>query len=273
MYTSEILSPSVRAIPAQPLHIAAVGRFRSQGNFRWEQVSGNTALHCIRDGRGVFIDNGEAFPAAAGDVFLFQPGHHYQYHDQADAPWRYDFLTFEGGDSDGLPQLLEMSKPHISLGSTHPFWAHLDDLVVAYHDTSMSLTTACKLTWSILDALAQPATTGEVDVLGVQVRSYLERLETDFPTVDQLAFRFNVSRATLFRAFRAVTGVSVKQWIDGRRFLRAQDLLRVSDAPVFEVSRLCGFQDALYFSRAFKQRFGASPRDWRAKAQEETSQT
>jgi len=78
-----------------------------------------------------------------------------------------------------------------------------------------------------------------------------------------LHFDFEVDRATLFRSFREATGMSVKHWIDAQRFRRAQDLLQVSDAPVREVARLCGFRDPLYFSRAFRQRVGVAPSVWR----------
>lgn len=245
------------------MHIAAIGRFRSHGEFRWEQVSQHTILHCIREGRGVFIDNGVRFTAAAGDVVLFQPGHHYQYFDLPGTPWRYDFLTFDGHESDNLLRVLEIADPYFSLGRNHAFWTRLDELITAYGQARLAFTFACQLNWTLLDTLAQPLAIAQNTGLGARVRDYLERMETEFPTVDQLAFRFNVSRTTLFRSFRACTGVSVKQWIDERRFRRAQDLLRVSDAPVFEVARLCGFRDALYFSRAFKQRFGISPKAWR----------
>lgn len=263
MYKTEILAPSIRMGDQKPLHIASVGRFQSGGDFRWEQVAKYSVLHCVRDGHGTFIDNGTPHSADAGDVFLFQPGHHYQYHDVPAQPWRYDFLTFDGDSSAALAAVLDLPAPLIKLGKDHPFWARLDDLIVTYHDPLIALTTSCQLTWGLLGALSQLDAQSGSAGLGVRVRDYLERLETDFPTVDQLAFRFGVSRATLFRAFRSTNGISVKQWIDAKRFARAKELLKVSDTPIHEIGRLCGFQDALYFSRAFKQRFGVSPKEWR----------
>lgn len=273
MYDTRMLSPAITAPTAAPLHAAAIGRFQSHGGFRWEQVSKHTVLHCVRDGRGAFIDNGETFPAGAGDVFLFRPGRHYQYFDRDSAPWRYDFVMLSGVGEDDVATLLGSAGPLFALGLDHVFWNRLDDAIPLYEQRVLPLVTACRVNWEFLEALGHRLPQPIRRDLGARVREYLERLDTEFPTVNELAFRFEVDRATLFRCFRAASGVSVKNWIDAERFRRAQALLRVSDAPVREVARLCGFRDPLYFSRAFRQRFGVAPSAWRQSRKAEASET
>jgi AraC-like DNA-binding protein len=46
---------------------------------------------------------------------------------------------------------------------------------------------------------------------------------------------------------------------------RAGSLLRHSDLSVGAVAISVGFEDTLYFSRAFRKFFGASPSDYRAR--------
>jgi AraC-like DNA-binding protein len=46
---------------------------------------------------------------------------------------------------------------------------------------------------------------------------------------------------------------------------RASELLKLSDLTINEISKRCGYQNQLHFSRAFKNIFGVSPHHWRGK--------
>ncbi|WP_421723586.1 helix-turn-helix domain-containing protein [Bauldia sp.] len=258
-----MLAPAIDPQQRTSLHITTIGLFQSLGGFRWEQVSNRWVLHCIRSGTGRFVDNEIEYVAGPGDVFLFQPGHHYRYGDDPSVAWRYEFVTFAADPDLDLSALVSSRGPLVRLGESHVFWRLLDDALKAYAQESLALTTACRITWGLLEAISGPVKKMPERDLGARVRDYVEGLDIEYPSVNELADQFGVDRATLFRNFRKATGVSVKQWIDRQRFQRAQNLLRVSDAPIGEVARLCGFSDPLYFSRAFRQRFGSAPSAWR----------
>ena len=72
-----------------------------------------------------------------------------------------------------------------------------------------------------------------------------------------------VKKTQFLQSFRSVTGTTPKQYILTLRLEHARDLLLETDLPVAQVAERCGFDDACYFSRCFKQRFGASPRAYR----------
>ena len=67
----------------------------------------------------------------------------------------------------------------------------------------------------------------------------------------------------LSRALSAVTGRGTKELVTERRMLEAARLLRFTDLSVGEVAFRAGFGDQLYFSRAFKRRFGEAPMAYR----------
>jgi len=56
-----------------------------------------------------------------------------------------------------------------------------------------------------------------------------------------------------------VTGRTTKELITDRRMLEAARLLRFTNMNVGEVGYRAGFQDQLYFSRAFKRATGEAP--------------
>ncbi len=97
-------------------------------------------------------------------------------------------------------------------------------------------------------------------------RRFVEVLERDFAAhhdagwyADALA----VPAAALSRTLTAVTGRSTKQLITDRALLEAARLLRFTDLTVGEIAFRAGYEDQLYFSRAFKRRYGVAPSGYR----------
>lgn len=83
--------------------------------------------------------------------------------------------------------------------------------------------------------------------------------------VSSVATSLQISTRHLSGLF-AAQGSTVAQHIVDRRMERAALLLAEPAAArrqVASIARACGYEDAAHFSRAFKQHFGSSPRDYR----------
>lgn len=73
----------------------------------------------------------------------------------------------------------------------------------------------------------------------------------------------NVSVRTVQNVFAAM-GTTPTAYILEQRLRRAADrLVARPDASITEVAFELGFNDSAYFTRCFRQQFGAAPRDWR----------
>ena len=97
-------------------------------------------------------------------------------------------------------------------------------------------------------------------------RRFGEVLERDYARhhdAPHYADALGVPQAALSRALVAVTGRTTKELITDRRMLEAARLLRFSEMSVGEIAYRAGYGDQLYFSRAFKRRFGESPSAYR----------
>lgn len=94
-------------------------------------------------------------------------------------------------------------------------------------------------------------------------RAIDEHLDVVLPNeaLCQLAF---ISESKLTRLFRQAEGVTPQEYARARRMERARELLEGSDAPVGEVARACGFKRPSSFSEAFRERYGCTPRAFRA---------
>jgi len=74
-----------------------------------------------------------------------------------------------------------------------------------------------------------------------------------------------VSRSTLRRIFKKLTGKSPYAWILDARLERACYLLRTTTVSVAQISQQTGFQDPSYFIRIFGRREGIPPHQYRMK--------
>ena len=106
-----------------------------------------------------------------------------------------------------------------------------------------------------------------VDDAEVQLhRRFTRLLEDDFAAHHDAAHYADalaVPPAALSRALSQVTGRATKDLILDRVMLEAARLLRFTDLTVGEVARRVGYDDPLYFSRAFKRRHDEAPQVYR----------
>ena len=97
-------------------------------------------------------------------------------------------------------------------------------------------------------------------------RRFTRRLEEDYAAhhdAGHYADALAVPAAALSRALAHVTGRATKDLILDRVMLEAARLLRFTDLTVGEVAHRVGYDDPLYFSRAFKRRHEQPPQAYR----------
>ena len=81
---------------------------------------------------------------------------------------------------------------------------------------------------------------------------------TEHLTVENLSMLCAVSKFHFCRVFKAVTGMTVMQYVNDYRLTIADAMIKNTDRTVSQISHLCGFEDESYFCRCYKKRFGYS---------------
>jgi AraC-like DNA-binding protein len=71
----------------------------------------------------------------------------------------------------------------------------------------------------------------------------------------------------LYSKIKAITALSVNEFIKTMRMKRAAMLLTQSDMNINEISELVGFADRSHFSKSFTKHFGISPTQYQKDAQ------
>jgi len=140
----------------------------------------------------------------------------------------------------------------------------------AYHINEHDFSTVREVLLNLLGATLRghdPVRSLDIKVRQVaQIRKVIEQNLTDpdlSPTM--VAGICGLSARHLHRLFRA-EGVSFGEWVRRRRLSEARRQLadkRFSEQSIIRIAFHWGFNDAAHFSRAFKDEFGLSPRQYR----------
>lgn len=81
--------------------------------------------------------------------------------------------------------------------------------------------------------------------------------------VEELANTLHISRVGLLEKFKKHMGCTLSDFLIGLRMSRAKYLLLESDMRVNEIATACGYNNAYYFSAAFKSYCGQTPLEYR----------
>ncbi|WP_349690865.1 helix-turn-helix domain-containing protein [Actinopolymorpha sp. B11F2] len=104
---------------------------------------------------------------------------------------------------------------------------------------------------------------GEVDPRVTQVEALVVADPAAPHTVGSLADHVALSPSRLAHLFSQQTGRTPMQAVRDARLRHAARLLERTDLPVASIAAASGFVSAFHFSRVFRARFGAPPKDYR----------
>ena len=242
-------------------------------------LRGAPADHFRRDAFVSFQLRGSRRLARDGRVFRIQAGEM----SIGRAP-RHGSETLYEEDTSLL--LLEMPSPSVTARhpqiehwsihvcrSDQPGAALLHDLLartlavgdrLAPHERSMALSAAVELL--PLPVAGLRSSHAHISRVERILCSIDERLSETRLNPERLAQEQGISRRRLDELFMNALGTSVAACIAERRLLRAARLLKDAACrglSVASVGERVGFCDASHFSRAFRRRFGVTPRAWR----------
>lgn len=100
---------------------------------------------------------------------------------------------------------------------------------------------------------------------GGAVLAALREIEENYRAADltRLAEEKRISLSALSSAIHQATGKTFKELLVEKRLSKAAELLRETRLPVEDVIAAVGYENTSYFYRKFRERFGATPKDYR----------
>lgn len=112
-----------------------------------------------------------------------------------------------------------------------------------------------------------PVALNEIDesFLNKAKAAILDHIDDEEYDINIFADDMNMSRSSLHRKIRGLTGMTPGEFIRAIRLKKAADLLKNGGYRVNEVCRMVGMKSLSYFSKSFQKVFGVLPRDFAKK--------
>jgi len=242
--------------------------------FSWEKgrVLDEYQLIYIIGGKGVYEStSGRQIPLRSGQLILIFPGiwHRYRSHPRKD--WKTYWVGFSGLLSNPIiDQLLfTEEKPLIDIG-------HHETLINSYRQIldishrefpgyqQVLAGEIMKLCGWIHAIGKMTAFKDKVTTTAMQDARAMLLQPDQFPKLESIAGRLNMSYSKFRKLFRSYTGMSPGQFRMQHQIRRARELLTGQQLSIQEISYALGFESSQYFSRIFKQKTGSTPGSYRS---------
>jgi AraC-like DNA-binding protein len=257
--------------------------------YGWEQckplhsfgpfVRNHFLFHYIISGCGYIDSTGEdnitrRYHLEANQGFLICPNQVNTYCADENDPWKYVWLEFDGLR---VPECLNSA----GLGLSQPIYQPktlaqgeaLRDtmLYIASHSEASTLHLIGHLCL-FLDALEQSSSTRqrlrELQLRDFYIQEAVTYIEQNYQrdlTVEEIADVCKLNRSYFSKLFKEHMGCPPQEFLIRLRLSKASELMRSTNSSIGDISAACGYPNQLHFSRAFKKRYGMSPREWRTK--------
>lgn len=255
------------------LSVYNVGYQKCEPEYQWGPgLRDHYCIHHILSGSGCYITGKISQHLKEGDTFILYPGVQLQYQADREEPWEYAWAGFMGADAASIIRNTGFSRdcPYIRKGTVpeEKIRTGLERIYMAKGSTYESAVAMTGELYSLLAVFMHYSDRKEPD-RDVQL-SYVEKaesyIETNYSyaiTVEDIAAYVGISRSHLFRSFQTYMRKSPKEYLTGYRIKQACHLLKDTDLSVSAIAYSVGFENNLYFSKAFKKQKGISPTDYR----------
>ncbi|MDE7310528.1 MAG: AraC family transcriptional regulator [Eubacterium sp.] len=212
------------------------------------------------------------FLIRSGQGFLIFPGQITTYWADEHLPWEYTWIEFDGMHAKEALILsgLSMNNPiYRSSDKTYTEKMMNTMLYIADHPAETDFNLISHL-YMFIDCLTRSCASKTIPTGDSMSKYYLEwafdYIDRNFHngiSVADIADSCKIHRNYLCRIFRDHLGISPQEFLITYRMSKAAQLLRTTKLPVKDIGNAVGYPNQLHFSRAFKNVYGKSPKQWR----------
>ena len=235
-------------------------------------VRPNYILHYVLDGRGTYRIGSRTYHLEKEQGFLIEPNVMTFYQADAQQPWTYLWIGFQGTRADQLMREMGLSDriPTFSSGCGAELLQIVQQILQSDRaDVEQQLFLQAQM-YTFFSHIAHSVFIQnggfQMDKQNYYVQAAVEYIQTNYARsikVRDIAEYVGVSRSYLTTLFQGILHTSPNAYLTNFRLSRAKEQLTLTNFPIGIVADMCGYQDSLVFSKAFKQRVGMTPSQYR----------
>jgi AraC-like DNA-binding protein/Tfp pilus assembly protein PilF len=121
---------------------------------------------------------------------------------------------------------------------------------------------SAKYKFAVVDSVSETLESHDQRILKKALEIIENNLSDPLFGVEKLADELSMSRDSLHRRLKTITGFPPSDFIRSIRLKRAAAMLRNQSDTIAQIGFSVGFKDQSYFSKSFKKEFGVSPTDF-----------
>ena len=240
----------------------------TRNHYLFHYVLSGTGTLMADDAKGIT----QTYSVRSGQGFLIFPEQITTYYADQHSPWEYSWIEF-----DGLRVKEALSLTDFSLN--HPIYhPHSKDLqeqmvkemnYIISHPKESSFHLLGHL-YLFFDYFIQSAKSTRLTQSSKMSDYYIQEaihyMEQNFQndiSIEEIAAVCGINRSHLGKIFRNSIGRSPQEFLMNYRMVKATELLKLTTLSIADIGTAVGYGNPLHFSRAFKNIYGVSPREWR----------
>jgi AraC-like DNA-binding protein len=237
----------------------------------------NFLFHYVISGSGTLIaENGKGsskeYSIKSNEGFMLFPNQITTYIADKDLPWEYAWIEF-----DGLRVRAVLEAAGFNLDSpvyhakSHELREEMkNELLYIIQNADSTPFHLVGHLYLFLDYLVRSAHTTQVKQ-GSQLRDFyiheaMNYIEHNFQndiSVEDISAVCGLNRSYFGKIFKEALGKTPQEFLVSYRMSKAAELLKLTQLSIGDISNAVGYANQLHFSRAFKNIYGVSPREWR----------
>ena len=240
----------------------------TRNHYLFHYILSGTGTLMADDSKGVT----QTYSIKSMQGFMIFPNQITTYVADKQLPWEYVWLEFDGLRVKSLLDTIGLSldKPvyHARNKSLREDMAN-EMLYISRHKDESPFHLIGHL-YLFLDYLLRSAADEQLEH-GSKLREFyiheaLTYIEHNFQneiTIEDIAGVCGLNRTYFGKIFKEALGKTPQEFLLNYRMLKAAELLKLTSLSIGDVGLAVGYANQMHFSRAFKNNYGISPREWR----------
>lgn len=234
-------------------------------------------FHYVISGTGTLIaENSKkesiSYSIKSGQGFMLFPNQICTYIADAQQPWEYVWIEFDGLRAKETVELsgLCVNSPVYKAKYKDVAQTMKDEMLYIINHKDDSPFHLIGHLYLFIDSFVKSSAITQIsksnNLRDFYIKEALSFIEQNFQndiTVEEIAACCGLNRSYFGKIFHEVLGKSPQEFLISYRMTKATELLKLTSLSIAEVGSAVGYSNQLHFSRAFKKIYGISPRQWR----------
>ena len=265
-----------KSVPEKYGDIIAFGHNNiiKKGTYGADHLHGNTyKFNIITAGKGTFHINGVSQEVKEGDIHITFPFEHYKIEADKDCDLFYNYINLNVCDvvysSKFACVWLSSQKKNIRIFHDEGIERIIESIVLEmndssrlYHDVVLSyLVNRFIISFTELFRKNTEKSSGDFE-LCCNTIGYIDSHFYEIKDVEAISKSFNYSHDYLSKVFKKYTGISIEEYHRVRKLELAKLLLSQKCLSVTDISSRRYYSGVQSFSKAFKNHWGYSPKEY-----------